>query len=204
MQHEALERAEATLHGNLTKDQLTSELIDALKEVLASNLYLKKTSLHEYNRKYNRTDDQDYLDYSLPDFNQFWPLIEITLTFASVTIATSIINKVGEDLYGWLKEKLKKTIYKEDKKVEIEPTVKLIKYDTPLQITVRIRIEGDKKEACGEVKTEFAEEIAEAIKNAPQMLIDSPKKDGKKESRKNYRQIRYKYDTERKIWARLN
>ena len=80
-----------------------AELATELKEALVSSVHLQSVSI--------RTATDEDIEHGgiesilgLPSDFVAW--IEIALTFTSITIATSVLNKIGEDIYSQLRKKL--------------------------------------------------------------------------------------------------
>jgi hypothetical protein len=109
-----------------------------------------------------RRDDSGVLYFVPPP-----PWIDITLIFASTTIATSILNKLGEDIYNKLKSSLA-TLFKKRSEKDTDPFINFMP-QTGLSIT--IMVEGMAVKA--NIECRDYEEVLEALKATQQIFMDA-------------------------------
>ena len=75
-----------------------AELATELKEALVSSVSIRTATDEDI--------EHGGIESILGLPSDFVAWIEIALTFTSITIATSVLNKIGEDIYSQLRKKL--------------------------------------------------------------------------------------------------
>jgi hypothetical protein len=138
------------------------EIVEELSESLASLLG-------------NKIDDRS--EQYRGGFAPF-PWVELTLVFASSTVATTMLNKFGEDIYNLLKSKITGVVSHKARK-QIEGNKHQFVFPDPNSIRATITIYADTVVVSGEAQLDNPEAFAHSMKNAKQIMVDVHEKRGK-------------------------
>jgi hypothetical protein len=107
-----------------------------------------------------------------------FPWVELTLVFASTTVATTMLNKFGEDMYNLLKRKLTRVVSHKVSK-QVEGKTNQVASADPSSIRITLTMYADIVVVSGEAQLDNTEAFAHAMKNAKQLFVDAHEKRGK-------------------------
>ncbi len=107
-----------------------------------------------------------------------FPWVELTLVFASTTVATTMLNKFGEDMYNLIKSKITGVVAHKANKQGERKTNQLAFAD-PNSIRLTLTLYAETVVVSGEAQLDNPEAFAHAMKNAQQLLVDAHEKRGK-------------------------
>jgi hypothetical protein len=140
-----------------------------------------------------------------------FPLVELTLVFASTTVATTMLNKFGEDIYNLIKSKMTGVVSHKASR-QVEGKTNQLAFADPNSIRITITLYAATVVVSGEAQLDNPEAFAHAMKKAKQIMVDAHEKRGKEleELQQAFSQnpqfshqepcLLYVYDSSKKQW----